>query len=143
MKSCSQKRLIKAHNSGVSCMRRGSGRSFSHAQHCASPYAFLTERINPPGGRRTGGLILKGGAYQTSSLCPSACTAETPPAPGKPRSSAAVTCRDSHRATRGWHRLLCVTAVADGVPPPPCQPSKEQCCQLEPAVASSRGFPTC
>lgn len=26
-------------------------------------------RINPPGGRRTGALILKGGAYQASSLC--------------------------------------------------------------------------
>lgn len=134
MKSCSQKRLIKAHNSGVSCVA-GVRQEFL-------PWTALRilQGLTPQEGAELELSFWKGALIKPP---PSACMAQTQPTPGKPCSSPVVTCRDSRRATCGWHRSPCMTAVADGVPPAPCQPSKERCPQLEPVVASSRGFPTC
>lgn len=49
MKSYSQKRLIKACNSGMSRMRQGSVRNFS----CAQPLTLYLNKINLPEGRRS------------------------------------------------------------------------------------------
>lgn len=78
---------------------------------------------------------MKGGAYQASSLCLYGTDTTYPwKALLKP-------CGDlqGQPSCHMWlAQTLCMTAVANRVPPPPCQPSKERCPQLEPVVASSR-----
>lgn len=95
MKSCSQKRLIKAHNSGVSCVA-GVRQEFLP---CTALH--ILEGLTPQEGAELELSFWKGALIKPP---PSACMAQTQPTPGKPCSSPAVTCRDSRRATCGWHR---------------------------------------